>query len=282
MRRPPVSGSTRLAAVIGWPVRHSLSPRIHNAAFDATGLDWVYLALPVAPGTVPEALAGMAALGIEGLSVTMPHKAAVAAALDVRTSAAVALGAVNCVYRDGDRLVGDNTDGAGFVDALRTDEAIDPAGMHCIVFGAGGAARAVTRALSETGAARVTVVARRAGPAAHAAALAGSVGTVGAATDLGSADLVVNATPVGMGEDTAVPFDADRCQPGAVVVDLVYHPAVTPLLQAAAAAGLRPVGGIGMLVHQAARAFSRWTGVDAPVDAMAAAARAGIDAPRGA
>ena len=124
------SGETRLAAVIGWPVRHSRSPAIHNAAFAATGLDWTYLALPVRPGAAAAAVAGMGALGIEGLSVTMPHKAPVAAGLDHLTDDATALGAVNCVFRDGDRLVGDNTDGGGFVDSLRLDEGIEIAGRR--------------------------------------------------------------------------------------------------------------------------------------------------------
>lgn len=281
MSRPAVSGETRLAAVIGWPVRHSLSPRIHNAAFEATGLDWVYLALPVAPGTVPAAIAGMDALGIDGLSVTMPHKAAVAAALDSLTADALALGAVNCVHRDGTALVGHNTDGVGFVDSLRLDEGLDPAGMDCVVVGAGGAARAVARSLAEAGAARVVITSRRPGPAEHAARLAGRVGVVGSPDDLAAADLVVNATPVGMGSDGGLVFDPARCRAGTVVVDLVYHPFETPLLRAAGEVGHRTVGGIGMLVHQAARAFSRWTGVAAPVEAMAAAARAGLEAASG-
>ncbi len=270
-----ISGRTHLAAVIGWPVRHSLSPVIHNAAFAAAGLDWVYLALPVPPGSAPAAITGMAALGIEGLSVTMPHKAPVAAALDHLTDDAVALGAVNCVFRDGDRIVGDNTDGGGFVDSLG-DDGIVPAGMRCLVVGAGGAARAVVRSLAASGAAEVAVLARRAGPAAAAAALAGTVGAIGTDGHLSAADLVVNATPVGMGDDDGLAFDPDRCRPDAVVADLVYHPAATPLLEHAAACGLRTVGGIGMLAHQAARAFSRWTGLDAPVEVMVAAARAGL------
>lgn len=274
--RSAPSGSTRLAGVIGWPVRHSRSPAIHNAAFDAAGLDWTYVALPVRPGLAPAAIAGMDALGIDGLSVTMPHKAPVAAALTRLTDDAAALGAVNCVFRDGDELVGDNTDGGGFVDALRYDEGIDPSGRRCVVVGAGGAARAVVRSLAAAGAASVVVVNRRPERAAAAAALAGPLGRVGDVDGVGTADLVVNATPVGMGDDTAMPFDPATTRDDAVIVDLVYHPLVTPLLAAAEQSGRRPVGGLGMLVHQAARAFSRWTGVDAPVDAMTAAARQGL------
>lgn len=269
-----VSGETRLAGVIGWPVRHSRSPAIHNAAFAARDLDWVYLSLPVPPGEAPMAIEGMRALGIEGLSVTMPHKAAAAACLDDLTADAVALGAVNCISRDGDRLVGDNTDGGGFLDALRTDEGIDPASMAVVVVGAGGAARAVVRSLAQAGAGRVVVVNRDRGRAAAAAALAGPRGVVGDAAALTDADLVVQATPVGMGDDPGMAFDVSVLRPETVVVDLVYHPAVTPVMAAAATLGLRTVGGLGMLVHQAARAFERWTGVDAPIPAMAAAAGA--------
>ena len=267
------SGETRLAGVIGWPVRHSRSPAIHNAAFAATGLDWLFLAMPVRPGAVGAAVAGMGALGIEGLSVTMPHKAAAVAVVDQLSDDAVALGAVNCVARDGELLVGHNTDGGGFVDALRIDEGIDPSGMRCVVVGAGGAARAVVRALAGAGADRVAVANRRPERAVPAARLAGDIGAVAGSDDLAAADLVVNATPAGMGDDRSVPFDPVRCAEHAVVVDLVYHPETTALLAAAAEAGRRTVGGIGMLVHQAARAFELWTGVAPPIEAMGEAAR---------
>ncbi|MDZ7674184.1 MAG: shikimate dehydrogenase [Acidimicrobiales bacterium] len=273
---PPISGQTRLAGVIGWPVRHSVSPTLHNAAFTSLGLDWVYVAMPVPPGSAGAALAGMAALGIDGLSVTMPHKDAVAACVDRLTGDATALGAVNCVYRDDDQLVGDNTDGGGFVASLRRDEDLDPSGMHCAVVGAGGAARAVIRALAVAGAERVTVVNRREERARTAAALAGERGRIGTEDDLDRVDLVVNATPVGMGGDSGMPFDPGVLHDWAVVVDLVYHPRVTPLLAEVAESGRRGVGGLGMLVHQAARAFERWTGVAAPIEVMTAAGREAV------
>lgn len=268
------TGETRLAGVIGWPVRHSRSPDIHNAAYRAAGLDWVYVALPVPPGGVPGALAGVRALGIEGLSVTMPHKAAVAAAVDACTADAVALGAVNSVRREGDRLVGDNTDGGGFVDSLLEAD-VDPSGRRCVVLGAGGAARAVVRALAVAGAEAVVVVNRDEGRARTAAALAGDAGSVGDHDVLAGADLLVQATPVGMGDDPTLAVDPAALPDHAVVADLVYHPRRTPLLVAAEDRELRTVGGIGMLVHQAARQFHAWTGVVAPVDAMRAAADAG-------
>lgn len=272
--RPPTA-STRLAAVIGWPVRHSLSPVLHNAAFEALGLDWVYVALPVRPGQAAAALGGMRALGIDGLSVTMPHKADVARACDELHPSAAALDAVNCVARTDDgRLVGHNTDGDGFVDSLR-EAGVDPAGCRVVLLGAGGAARSVAWALAAAGAAQLVVVNRTAGPAQVCAALAGRIGRVGSIDDVSGADLVVHATPVGMGLDAgALPLDPSLLLPGQVVADLVYHPRETALLRAARAMGARTVDGLGMLVHQAARAFTLWTGHEAPVTAMRRAAEA--------
>jgi shikimate dehydrogenase len=274
-----ITGQTRAAGVIGTPIRHSLSPAIFNAAFTAAGLDWAYLAFDVPEGAAGLALGGMRALGLDGLSVTMPHKAAVLDGLDELSPDAEALGAVNCISRRGALLHGDNTDGAGFVDALRLDEGIDIDGMRCAVIGAGGAGRAITRALVATGAAAVVVVNRSTEPAERAAALAGAAARVGTLDDLPEVDLVVNATPLGMGvvvttagDPEPLPVDVERLAPGQVVVDLVYHPPVTPLLAAARARGLHAVNGLGMLIHQAAHAFRLWTSEEPPLEAMSAAA----------
>jgi shikimate dehydrogenase len=278
-----ISGATRVTGVIGDPVRHSLSPTIHNAAFAALGLDWAYLAFEVPEGAAGLAVGGMRALGIEGLSVTMPHKAAVIPALDALSAEAEALGSVNCISRDGPGLLGDSTDGPGFLDALRIDEGVEPAGLRCVVVGAGGAGRAVARALGQAGAGAVVVVNRSEDPARRAAALAGPTGVVGRAEDVAEADIVVNATPLGMGvvvgthgEHEPLPVDPARLGAGQLVVDLVYHPTSTPLLRAARDAGATAVGGLGMLIHQAAHAFRRWTGEDPPLEAMSAAALAAL------
>jgi shikimate dehydrogenase len=273
-----ISGATRLAAVIGRPIRHSLSPVIINAAFEAAGLDWAFVAFDVPDGRGAAAIDAMRALGLGGLSVTMPHKAAAAAAVDELTPAGDALGAVNCVYWQGTTLCGDSTDGAGLLDALRLDEGIDPAGAHCVLVGAGGAGRAVARALGAAGAARVTVVNRSRKPAEHAARLAGRAGVVGGPEAVAEADIVVNATPLGMGVVIAtdgtepLPFDVDLLTSGQVIVDLIYDPATTPLLAAAHERGARTVNGLGMLIHQAAHAFRRWTSEEPALEAMSAAA----------
>jgi shikimate dehydrogenase len=264
------TGETRVAAVIGRPVRHSLSPAIYNAAFAATGLDWVFLAFEVGEDEVPAALDGVRALGIDGLSVTMPAKEAVARAVDRLSPAAAALGAVNCVVRDGRRLIGHNTDGDGFVDALHAELGVGLSGARVVVVGAGGAARAVVRSAALAGA-EVVVIGRSPARAAAAAELAGASGRVGDAVDLAGATIVVNATPVGMGADDALPIEPELLHSGLVVVDLVYHPLETHFLRAARARGVPGVNGVGMLLHQAAHQFRLLTGVEPPLDAMRAA-----------
>jgi shikimate dehydrogenase len=278
-----LTGRTRVAGVMGTPIRHSLSPAIFNAAFGAAGLDWAYLAFDVPEGAAGLAMAGVRSLGIDGMSVTMPHKAAVLDALDRLSEDAAALGAVNCITRRGGLLHGDNTDGPGLVDSLRIDEGLEVAGARCAVVGAGGAGRAVARALAQAGAASVVVVNRSPGPAELAVAVSGPSARLGTHDDLGDAEIVVNATPLGMGilvttagDHEPLPFDVRRLGAGQVVVDLVYHPAVTPLLAAAREQGLRTVNGLGMLIHQAAHAFRHWTSEEPPLEAMSAAAVAGL------
>jgi shikimate dehydrogenase len=214
----------------------------------------------------------MRSLGIMGLSVTMPHKAAVASSLDALTPVATLLGAVNCVLRRGDHLVGDSTDGEGLLLALKRAVDFEPGGARCAVIGAGGAARAVVLALADAGATDVVVVNRTPAHAESAAALAGRAGRVGSSHEVADADLVVQATPLGMTGSAALPIDPGCLRPGQLVVDLVYAPPLTPFLEAARARRCRIVGGIGMLVHQAALAIERWTGLAAPVEAMWAVA----------
>ena len=292
-RRTP-DAQTTVVGVIGSPVRQSLSPLLHNAAFAALDLNWISLAFPVAPGQVPAALNGMRALGVAGLSVTMPHKAEVATLVDSCSDVAAQLQAVNCVINQGGTLHGANTDGDGFLASLRRAAGFEPAGKRCLVIGAGGAARAVTHALGRAGAADVAVVNRTPDRAGPVAALAGSAGRAVATVDaaqVAQSDLVVNATPIGMagvagpdGADGAAGGFADESEQwlvapallhaGQVVTDLVYAPRPTPWLAASAAAGATTVDGLGMLVHQAALQLELWTGHTAPVDVMWQAATA--------
>jgi shikimate dehydrogenase len=267
-----LSAATHVVGVIGDPVGHSLSPRLHNAAFDALGIDWVSVGFAVAEGRAADALRGAAALGLRGLSVTLPHKEAAAAAVDHLGHEAERLGAVNCVAFDGGVAVGENTDGAGLVAALRRGGRFEPSGRRCMVVGAGGAGRAAVAGLADAGATEVVVVNRTAARAEAACALAGPAGRVGVAGDAIRCDLVVNATPLGMttgrGEAAGWPVDPVFLHRGQLVVDLVYHPRRTPWLTAAESAGATVANGIGMLVHQAALQVRRWTGYEPPVEAM--------------
>lgn len=287
--RADAAPDTRLVGVIGSPVAHSLSPLLHDAAFAALGLGdtWRSVAFEVAPGQAVGALAAMRRADIRGLSVTMPHKADVAALVDDCSEVARRLGAVNCIVNTDGVLFGTNTDGEGFVASLARGAAFTPAEKRCLVIGAGGAARAVVLALVEAGASEVAVFNRTPDRATAAAALAGAVGSVVTAGTGGdgahslaevvaSADLVVNATPVGMTGGAAGPWlvAPQLLHAGQVAADLVYVPRPTPWLVRAAAAGARSVDGLGMLVHQAAAQLALWTGTVPPVEAMWQAAEA--------
>lgn len=235
----------------------------------------------MAPEDLPAAVGGVRALGLGGLSVTMPHKERVAGLLDELSPAAAALGAVNTVVvtRHG-RLRGENTDGAGFIRALREEQGFDPTHRRCLVVGAGGAARAVVKALADAGADEIIIANRTAARAEEVLGLAAGCGRVGVTADAGEADLVVNATPQGMtgtGMEDRSPVDPTHLGPDQLVVDLVPSPAITPLIEAARSRGAAAANGVGMLVHQAALAFRLWTGRDAPIEEMAAAARAELE-----
>jgi shikimate dehydrogenase len=254
------------AGVLGFPVRHSRSPAMMNAAFAELGLDWRYTALPVPPANFAETVRALHASGYRAANVTIPHKLAALEAADELSDTARSIGAVNTLTLSGDGLiVGDNTDAGGLLDALG-----EPVPGSALVLGAGGAARAAAWALREAGS-EVTIWNRT---ARRAETLARELG-VGAGT--ADAELLVNATSVGMGSDD-MPVPARELHADQVVADIVVHPLDTAFLRAARAAGALTVDGLGMLVHQAARAFTLWTGVAAPVGVMRQAARAAVEA----
>lgn len=296
-----ITGATRVAAVIGSPVEHSLSPALHNAAFEQLGLDWVYVAFAVPEGGAARALDAMRALGLGGLSVTMPHKEAVAEALaaDGRLDpAASALRSVNTVVvGDDGSLVGHSTDGAGFVSSMRSS-GVEVSGRSVCLLGAGGAARAIADALGRAGVSRLAVRNRTRSAAEAVAALASAAGThaVAVAPDddgaVADAEIIVNATSLGMGarisdaDDTdSIPREMFPCDPqlidsSHVVADIVYHPRVTPLLRAARATGAVAIDGLGMLVHQAALQQRLWHGRMPDLVVMEAAAERELAARR--
>lgn len=285
----PVDASTRLVGILGYPVSHSFSPVIHNAAFFAQGLNFRYVALPVLPSRLESAVRGLGSLGFAGANVTIPHKEAVIPVLDSLTPTARAVGAVNtivCRYDDTEvTLCGDNTDVAGFLAPLAMhEEQLRTA--SAVILGAGGAARAaVYGLLGRFALQRITVAARKPRRAERLceAFSARDPGTVlralplsEAGSSLWEAKLVVNATPVGMHPHVAgTPWtDTSVFHGGQIVYDMVYRPRLTRLLREAGGCGTETVDGLSMLLHQAAAAWCQWTGSPMPLDAAREALRA--------
>jgi shikimate dehydrogenase len=271
-----LSGRARLAGVLGWPVAHSRSPRLHGHWLETLGVDGAYLPLPVQPQDFAGAVRALAALGFRGANVTIPHKEAAFAVCDVVDATARRAGAVNTLmFRDG-RIEGSNTDGFGFIENVR-DQA---PGWHAaagpaVLLGAGGAARAIAAALLDAGCPRVTLVNRSRDRAEALARDLGGPIDVAEAPPWAGTSLLVNTTSLGMQGHPPLVLDLASLAADAVVADIVYVPLETPLLAAARARGLRAVDGLGMLLHQARPGFEAWFGmaprVDAALRAMVAA-----------
>lgn len=287
-KRGAITGKTSRVGLLGWPVEHSLSPAMHNAAFAHLGLDWVYLPLPVNPGDVQAALKGLAALNFVGVNVTVPHKQAVIRYLDELSDAARITGAVNTIHLKEGKFWGYNTDAVGFLNSL-IEANCHPKGLRIAVLGAGGAARAVVFALARAEAESVTVLNRTAERAAFLiddlaevfpdSRLSFSALTDEALSSLdGHVDLVVNTTSVGMSPNvegnpwpSAVPTP-----PKVTFCDLVYNPLETRFLAQARASGISTIDGLGMLVHQGAYAFELWTGHAPSIEIMRQACLEGL------
>jgi shikimate dehydrogenase len=269
-----VRGSTRKVGVIGWPIEHTLSPVIHNAAFVALGMDWVYVPLPVATARLPAALDGLGALGFAGANVTMPHKTRSAELIPDLSHDARLLRAVNTIVVGTDGLAGHNTDALGFERFLREDTGFDPSGRAALLFGAGGGARACALALSRGGLAKLSVAVREPSRGEDLRATLEGSGTalrVVSIDDVSEvhADLIVNATPLGVhGERLPLP----SLVPGVLGVDLLYRPSATPFQAEIRDGGGSVFGGLGLLLHQAAISFELWTGQTPPLSVMSAAA----------
>ncbi len=268
-----IDAQTQVVGVLGYPVRHSLSPAMHNAAFRHLHLNWVYLAFEVPPALLADALRGMRALGIRGLNLTIPHKESAVALVDALTPAADAIGAVNTLYWEEGRLIGHNTDAEGFLRALRA-EGCEPSGGFALVLGAGGSARAVVYALKSVGC-RVALANRTLQRAQALAEVFGVEQVFPLQRDalsslMPAVQLVVNCTPLGMepNADTMPDVPLEALPDSAWVCDLVYRPLRTRLLKRAEQLGLRTIDGLGTLVHQGALAFEHWTGIPAPVPVM--------------
>lgn len=281
-----IDAQTKLAAVIGSPIQHSKSPAIHNAGFEASNINARYIAFDIGQDQIEQAIEALKTLGILGYSVTMPLKEIATEYVDILTPTAKKLGAINTIYPDphsstvSKKLIGDNTDGAGFIRGLKEQLNIEVDSANIVIFGAGGAARSVICACADADAQRITVINRNRNRREHALAVAADM-TVAAETGskeariaVESADIIINATPIGMGghkyrhlSPVELPEPTGPAE-SKIVCDLIYHPEVTPLLHQAKALGYRTQNGLAMLVHQAAIQFEYFTGLTPPTQVM--------------
>lgn len=274
-----ISGHTRIAAVFGWPVEHSLSPPMQNAAIEALGIDWVYVALPVPPASLEDALKGARAMGFAGFNCTIPHKETILPLLDEIDELARAIGAVNTVQFVEGRSIGHNTDAYGFTETVLADGELMLRDATVLVLGSGGVARAIAAGAASEGARKIILANRT---RSRAEAIVREVGAAfpdiawevvqasppSLAHAASRAELIVNATSLGLRPGDPLPIQAEALNPGQVVFDTVYTPPETALLRAARARGAVCVGGLGMLARQGARALAIWTGLEPDEDLM--------------
>jgi shikimate dehydrogenase len=280
-----VSGSTKIVGIIGYPVSHSISPQMHNAAFEHLGLNLEYVPFEVNPGDIKKALDGMRAEGVLGFNVTIPHKETIIPLLDEVTKLPRIIGAVNTVKNEGGKLVGYNTDGAGFIESLKEDAGFNTKGKKAVLLGAGGAAKAIVVMLAESGASSISITDIEPKRAENLAKYVGSLfetkiksipsGSEELNEAILKADLLVNATPIGMHpKENVSPIGKNtKIKNGSVVFDLIYNPPETRLMKDAKKSGAKVFNGLGMLVRQGALALSIWTEQKAPVEVMWKAAK---------
>jgi shikimate dehydrogenase len=284
-----IDGSTTIVGVFGAPIAHTASPALHNAAFDALKMNWRYVAFHVEPRNLRSALHGARDMGIAGINLTVPHKVLALDCVDEIDAEARKLGAVNTVFIEKHRLHGFNTDGYGFVQAIKEDFNLSVRGKRVLVLGAGGAGRTIAVECALEGAARIIMANRtlaRIAPIAHEIRakkteflplplVAEEIKRV-----IRDVDLLVNATSVGLKPGDSLGLGADVFSPRLRVYDTIYRPAETELLRVAESAGAKVANGLSMLLHQGARAFEIWTKRKAPLAVMRRALRAAIDGDR--
>jgi len=272
-----ISGRTRICGIIGDPIEHSMSPVMHNAAFKNKGVDYVYLPFRVKKEELGKAIEGMRALNIRGLNITIPHKVAVIQFLDELDPLADKIGAVNTIVNNDGVLTGYNTDATGFLQAL-LERGIEPRGKSVVILGAGGASRAISFILAERGSSLVIlnrtrnkakICADRISEIFQSEATALKLNRENLAAALSQADILINATSVGMSPNiNETPVTSNLLKPSLVVFDIVYNPIKTRLQREAEAAGATVISGLDMLVWQGALAFEKWTGLKAPIRVM--------------
>jgi shikimate dehydrogenase len=275
-----ICGSTKICMILGYPLKHTRSPVMHNAAFTALGLDYIYIPLEVKPKGLSALIQTFREMeNFGGANVTVPYKVQVMQYLDGWSQEAEAIGAVNTLYKKGKELRGENTDGRGFLASLREEAGFEPRGKQVMLLGAGGAARALAQALVREGATRIYLVNRTLQKAEElASSLNGKTGRSSVAA-IGFEDplfphrlqecrLLVNATSVGLCSEDPPLFDYRLLSSMMLVYDLIYDPDLTPLLRAAQERGCRVLNGLGMLVFQGALSFEIWTQRRPPVEKM--------------
>ncbi|MFQ5329069.1 MAG: shikimate dehydrogenase [Thermodesulfobacteriota bacterium] len=282
-------GTTRIIGVFGYPVSHSLSPAMHNAAIESAGLDMLYLPFSVEPSALSEAVSAIRVLNMVGVNLTIPHKESVMEYLDEISDEARIIGAVNTVVNDKGQLIGHNTDGRGYLQSVREEAGFNPEGKSIVIIGAGGAARGIINAIAGAGAASIAIVnrtlPRAEGLAEEFKPLYPAVAITPLPLEgeelgrtLQAASLIVNTTSLGMKGKGSVDIDLEKVPNHAIVSDIVYNPRTTDLLRRAADLGLATHGGLGMLVCQGALGFTLWTGYPAPVAVMRSAAEEALGA----
>ncbi|HEU5396283.1 MAG TPA: shikimate dehydrogenase [Verrucomicrobiae bacterium] len=271
--QPAIDAATRLCAVLGFPIRHSASPAMQNAAFAALRLNWAYLAFEVDPNNLRAAIDGARALNFAGLNLTVPHKLLAVDLVDELDPSAKRWGAVNTIHFQNGRATGYNTDADAVVTALREDLQLELRGAKILLLGAGGAGRTAALKLASEGVAELFLLNRTASKAEQIAdEIRKQFPRVKVAVGLppGKVDLVLNATSLGLQPADPLPLDEAHFAPGraGAVYDMIYRPAETKLLAAAKKAGCRTANGLGMLLYQGAKAFEIWTGQSAPLEVM--------------
>lgn len=275
-----ITGKTKIVGIFGYPVEHTFSPLMHNAAFSALGLDYSYIPFEVRPEDLKSAVKGIRVLNIKGINITVPHKEAVIKYLDELSKEAKLIGAVNTIENRGGKLIGHNTDGRGFIKSLLEDAKTRVKGKSVLLLGAGGASKGVAVSCALEGASEIAIANRTIKKADELVRhlkrnfkktkfSAIPLDRHELAKVIACADILINATSIGLKGKGLLPISQKDLHRDLVIYDLIYNPQITLLLKIAGRAGVKKaVNGLGMLIHQGALAFQIWTGKKPPVDVM--------------
>lgn len=269
-----ITGKTKILGIFGYPIEHTLSPFMHNAAFKSLKLDYCYIPFRVRPEDLREAVTALSALDIRGVNITIPHKESVIPFLDRLDREAELIGAVNTVLNEDGKLIGYNTDGSGFIRSLKEEGGVNPKGKSVMIIGAGGAARAIAFSLAIEGADKIfinDIISEKAKELSSAVSDKTPTEVI-YIKDLkegtGEVDILINATPLGMKKGDPLPISSELLSSRLMVCDIVYYPPETPLLKEARKRGIKTLGGLGMLLYQGALAFEIWTDKEPPIEVM--------------